>query len=107
MSGIVTQRPTARRDIVAHYVYLAEKAGEDVAERFIASLESSVALLASQPSLGAPLQLRLPELQGLRKWRVAQFENVLIFYKPRPDGISLVRVLHTAQDGWRLLDIEP
>ena len=106
MSKVVTRRPAARRDIVTHYVYLAENAGEDVAERFIINLESSLTMLADQSGLGAPLQLRPSALQGLRKWRLPQFENVLIVYKPRQDGISLVRVFHTAQDWWRLLDVE-
>jgi len=39
----------------------------------------------------------------MRKWSVDEFENVLIFYMPRPDGVSIVRVLHEAQDWWGLL----
>ena len=31
----VTQREAARRDLVEHFVYLAENAGMDVAERFL------------------------------------------------------------------------
>jgi len=42
----------------------------------------------------------------MRKWRVKGFESFLIFYMTRQDGISIVRVLHAAQDWWRLLDIE-
>jgi len=37
------------------------------------------------------------------KWRVPDFEDFLIFYLPRRDGISVVRVLHAAQDWWSLL----
>lgn len=107
MTGVIHQRPAARRDIVQHYVYLAENAGQAVADRFLNRLEAALALLSGKPGLGAPLQLRPPELQGLRKWRVTEFENVLIFYIPRSDGISLVRVLHAAQDWWSLLDIKP
>jgi len=46
-------------------------------------------------------------LAGVRKWRVKGFERFLIFYQTHLDAISIVRVLHTAQDWWRLLDIEP
>lgn len=55
--------------------------------------------------MGAPLVLRRPELAGLRKWRVREFEDVLIFYRPRPDGVSIVRVLHGAMDWWQLLGL--
>ncbi|MFT3820256.1 MAG: type II toxin-antitoxin system RelE/ParE family toxin [Rubrivivax sp.] len=34
------------------------------------------------------------------------FDNHLIFYRPRPDGIGVVRVLHAAQDWWSLLGID-
>ncbi len=47
-----------------------------------------------------------PELAGMRKWRINDFDNYLIFYLPRPDGVSIVRVLYSAQDWWSLLGIE-
>ena len=56
--------------------------------------------------IDAPLILRPPELAELRKWRVKDFDNHLIFYLPRPDGVSIVRVLHAASDWWGLLGIE-
>jgi toxin ParE1/3/4 len=56
--------------------------------------------------IGAPLILRPPELAELRKWRVKDFDNHLIFYLPRPDGVSIVRELHAAGDWWGLLGIE-
>ena len=102
----VTQRAAARRDLVEHFVYLAENAGLDVAERFLANAEASFNELAGQPRIGSPLTLRPPELAGLRKWRVKDFDNHLIFYLPHPDGVSIVRVLHAARDWWGLLGIE-
>jgi toxin ParE1/3/4 len=102
----VFQRPAARRDLVEHYVYLAENAGDAVAERFLANVEASFTGLSGHPEMGAPLPLRRPELTGLRKWPVKDFEKFLIFYIPRPHGVSIVRVLHAAQDWWRLLGID-
>jgi hypothetical protein len=32
----------------------------------------------------------------MRKWQVSGFERFLIFYLPRRDGGSIVRVLHAA-----------
>lgn len=99
------KRAAARQDLIDHYVYLAGVAGDAVADRFLVRAEQSFADLAAQPELGAPLVLRNPQIVGLRKWRVRDFEDVLIFYRPRPDGVSIVRVLHGAMDWWRLLGL--
>ena len=102
----VCQRATARRDLVEHFVNLAENAGLDTAERFLAHAEASFDDLAGQPMMGAPLTLESPEMAGLRKWRVKDFDNYLIFYMPRPDGVSIVRVLYATRDWWGLLGMD-
>jgi toxin ParE1/3/4 len=102
----VRKRETVRRDLVEHFVYLADNAGIDTAERFLANAETSFNDLADYPTMGAPLTLTNPALTGLRKWRVKDFENYLIFYLPRSDGVSIMRVLHGARDWWSLLGIE-
>ena len=56
--------------------------------------------------IGAPLTLRHPNLAGIRKWHIKDFEHHLIFYTPHPDGVSIVRILHAARDWWSLLGIE-
>ena len=102
----VTKRETARRDLVEQFVYLTENAGHDVAERFLSQAEASFADLARQPLMGAPLTLKRPELTHIRKWRVKDFDNHLVFYEPRPDGVSIVRVLHAVSDWWGLLGLQ-
>jgi len=102
----VYRRPTARRDLIAHYIYLAVNAGDATADRFLSNAEASFNDLAKQPKIGAPLTLRRPELAGLRKWQVRKFDNFLIFYVPRRGGVSTVRVLHAAQDWWALLGMD-
>ena len=42
----VYKRPAARRDLIEHYVYLAENAGEQTAERFLAQAEHTFTDLA-------------------------------------------------------------
>ena len=42
----VTKREAAKRDLVEHFVYLAENAGLDVAERFLTHAEASFGDLA-------------------------------------------------------------
>ena len=103
---VVRLREAARRDLVEHFVYLAENAGLDVADRFLSNAEATFGDLAQQPRIGAPLNLKRPELANLRKWRVKDFDNHLVFYEARPDGVSIVRVLHAASDWWALLGFE-
>jgi toxin ParE1/3/4 len=103
MTGEVYKRAAARRDLVQHFVYLVENAGLDTADRFLANAERCFTELAQQPDMGSPLTLKRRELAGLRKWRVPGFENFLVFYLPRSDGISVVRVLYAARDWWSLL----
>jgi toxin ParE1/3/4 len=105
MALSIHKRASAKRDLVEQYVYLAENAGIETAERFLTNANKSFADLAKHPGLGAPLTLRSPKLAGLRKWPVNEFEKMLIFYLPRADGVSIVRVLHAAQDWWSLLGI--
>jgi len=102
----VTKRAAARHDLVEHFLYLAENAGLAVAERFLSRAEASFADLARQPMLGAPVTLKHPDLAGMRKWQVRDFDNHLVFYEPRPGGVCIVRVLHAASDWWSLLGFE-
>ena len=103
--GKVFYRHVARQDLILHYVYLSENANEATAERFLSSAEESCNELALHPKIGAEVMLRQPQLEGLRKWRVDGFEKFLIFYLPHREGVSIVRVLHVAQNWWKLLDI--
>lgn len=102
----VYRRAAARRDLVEHFVYLTETSGLETAERFLTNAQASFEDLADQPLIGAPVTLRHAALAGIRKWRVKDFETYLIFYLPRPDGISVVRVLYAARDWWSLLGVE-
>jgi toxin ParE1/3/4 len=101
----VYKRPGATRDLIEHYVYLAENAGEETAERFLTQVEQTFTDLAENREIGASLTFSNPHFAGLRKWRVKDFEKFLIFYLPRSDGVSIVRVLHSAQDWWTRLGI--
>ena len=102
----VFKRAAARRDLLEHYVYLAENADIPLADRFIDAAERTFSELAEQPDIGAPVSSKRAQLAGLRKWRVRDFEQFLIFYFPRPAGASILRVLYANQDWWRALDVE-
>ena len=52
MAGHVHQRTRAKRDLVEHYVYLAENAGIETAERFLQGAEQSLDDLSVYPDMG-------------------------------------------------------
>src|SRR5215831_11293529 len=101
----VHKRATAKRDLVEHYVYLAEEAGIETAERFLRQAGESFSAPARMPGLGMALTVSHAELDGIRKWQVKDFEKFLIFYLPDTRGVSIVRVLHAARDWWGLLGV--
>ena len=103
----IHQHEAARRDLVQHFVYLAENADIAVADRFLANAKTSFKQLAKRPLIGSPLQFQNPALGGTRKWRVKGFDNYLIFYVPEPDSVHIIRVLHSSSDWWQTLGVMP
>lgn len=75
-----------------------------LAERFAGSVGDSVGLLLESPEAGR-VRFDSPSLGGeLRSWAVTGFPAHLIFYRPGPDDLLVVRLLHGARDLPRLLD---
>ena len=105
MATSIHKRASAKRDLVEHYVYFAEHVGIEIAERFLLNADKSFEDLSRHPGMGVAVSLRSPKLDGLRRWPVIGFEKILIFYLPRAGGVSIVHVLHAAQDWWSLLGI--
>jgi|SRR5271156_2683749 len=101
----VQKRDAAKRDLIAQWVWYADNASIDVADRFLEAAERTLTLLSAQPEIGSMLLTRKPELQGLRRFPVSdRFERILLFYFPFEDGVDLVRVVHGSRDLGRLLE---
>jgi toxin ParE1/3/4 len=47
---------------------------------------------------------RRPALRRLRRWPVKGFDNWLVFYLPRRNGVEIVPLIHGARDIESLLD---
>ncbi len=103
--GHIYKHAAAKRDLVEHFVYHGENAGLETADRFLLQAEASFSDLVRHPAAGVALALSRAEMAGMRKWRVKGFEKFLIFYRPRQDGVSIVRVLHASQDWWGILGL--
>lgn len=80
----IAQSEATRRDLIEHFVYLAENAGLDVADHFLAQAEVTFENLVRQPMIGTPLHLKHAALAQVRKWSVREFNNHLVFYVPYP-----------------------
>ena len=103
MSGRVLRRAQAKRDLINHFVYLAEQANIDVARRFLKATDSACRLLAEMPELGPRRRFKRRELAKTRMWPVKEFREFLIFYEPIDGGIRVLRVIHAKEDYWRVL----
>jgi len=58
------------------------------------------------PGIGEPYQVANPQRVGLRCAHVRRFKNYLIYYRPIPGGIDVIRVLHAARDIRDILEAE-
>ena len=98
------KREAAKRDLVAQWVWYAENASIEVADRFLRAVDDTLKLLSLQPESGREILFRKPELQGMRRFPVSDgFEKILLFYFPLQNGVDLVRVIHGSRDLEQLL----
>ena len=98
MSHRVLRRARAREDLLECAAHLELAAGHHVAERFLRAAERSIAQLASSPLMGWPRNSSHPRLAGIRTWRIEDFENHLVFYRPSQDTLLILRVLRGSRD---------
>ncbi len=102
MSGQITRKPRAPRDLADLATYIGQS-NPAAAARFLDSAEETLALLAESPYIGSPWESDHRRCRDLRCWPVRGFPNHLVFYRPVRGGIDLIRVLHAARDLERLL----
>ncbi len=100
----VLVRARARRDILQTAGYLEGQGGLELAERFVNAAQDTFEALAVTPRAGAVCGFSRRALQGVRRWPVRDFENWLIFYLPKRDGIEILHVIHGARDIETLLN---
>ena len=101
MSLPVIRLRAAREDIVEISIYLMEQ-NQDAAERFLTMLQETLAALSEMPEMG--IIYKLTDKIELRRFRVRQFENYLIFYQALDDRLELVRVIYGTRDIPNLLE---
>jgi toxin ParE1/3/4 len=97
MTRKLVKREQAKRDLIGLADYIAHD-NLDAAERFLDAANAAIRFLARTPGAGAKREYLNPALDGLRMWPVKSFEKHLIFYRVIPNGLEIVRVLHSARD---------
>ncbi|MGH9783348.1 MAG: type II toxin-antitoxin system RelE/ParE family toxin [Terriglobia bacterium] len=103
MSARYVVRPKADQDLEDQAFYLAREASPEVGHRFLVAAHQTFALLATQPEMGWHSRLKHPDLASLRVFRVSGFERILTLYRPRPDGVEILRVVHGSRNHRALL----
>jgi toxin ParE1/3/4 len=94
-------------DAELQYQWYAGHAGWDVADRYLAAIASTCALLERQPLLGPAAALTHPRLTGWRFFVVVRpFQRHVLFYEIIDDEVIMRRILHGHRDLPRRL-LEP
>lgn len=103
MSAVYVVRPKADHDLDEQAYYFAAKAGPELGHRFLLSAHETFSLLATQPEMGWHARLKNPLLASMRVFRVSGFEKMLVLYRPSPDGVEILRVIHGSRNIMALL----
>lgn len=98
MTPSIIRRDAAKRDLLEIARRLAERESVEVAGFFLDGAEKTFAFLAASPTSGRELPFAHAELAGLRAWRLAGFETRTVFYRPKIDGVEIIRVVEDAGD---------
>ena len=88
---VIVKLPRAKSDLVEIWDYIADDS-EARADTFIETVDQKFNALVGRPNMG---RLRDELADGLRSFAVGRY---VIFYRPIPKGIAIVRVLHGARD---------
>ena len=94
----VVFRPSANHDLMAVFRHYAREAGLRVADRFFVQAEATFARLAKMPGIGTRYEPEEPLFADSRYFPVSCFRTYLVFYRPIPNGVEVLRVLHGARD---------
>jgi toxin ParE1/3/4 len=97
MTARAVKTPIAAREFRrrAEYLYDISPA---TASRFLRAAEWTFQRLAEMPGLGGRCEFRNPEFADIRVFPIKRFPKYLVFYRPIPDGVLIIRILHSSQD---------
>jgi toxin ParE1/3/4 len=85
--------------------YLAQHS-EPAALRFLDAAEQTIRFLEVLPLAGRLCRFKNPAMTGVRKRVINGFRKYLVYYRPLPDGVEVLRVIHGRRDTRTLLGEE-
>ncbi len=88
---VILRRLRVCDDLAEIWDYIADDSIEQ-ADAFIDRIDAVLHALAGQPMMG---RVRDELVPGLRSFPIGRY---VIFYESLPDGVAIVRVLHSARD---------
>jgi len=99
MSLAVQRADWFKEDFDRHYRWYLARAGETVAEGYLAAVERTVEELEQHPEMGRLRRFRHPELQGIRSFFVERpFHKHVLFYRCEEGTLSIERVMHGSRN---------
>ena len=97
MGKQILKKPAVWQDLLEQVDFIS-RGSPEAAERFVDAVEATFKFLADHPLLGGLCSCNHPEAHGLRRWPIRGFKHYVAFYRPLPNGIEVVRLLHSARD---------
>lgn len=91
-------RPAAQAEIDDQADFLDEHAGEAVAHRFLVAVDETIEFLRTMPEVGPLWVSDHPQLQGVRRYPVKGFKNLLLFYRATGAMLDVLHLYHGAQN---------
>ena len=67
------------------------------------AIEESFQVIAEHPRIGAMCEIDEDRFRDYRFWPIRKYTDYLVIYRPIPDGVEIVRVIHGARDIGRVL----
>jgi plasmid stabilization system protein ParE len=84
-------RPAFYHDVAREELWLLERAGAEIADRWHEKLWQTLAFLQKHPLIG---RVRKDlKFSGIRSWRVAEFDRWIIFYGVKDEALVIYRVV--------------
>jgi len=90
--------PLATEDLQQIWGFWAERAGSEIANKFLVEIRQKCLMLAEFPESG---RTRHDFIVNLRSF---PFNNYIIFYLPLEDGIEVLRIIHGSRDIQQVFD---
>jgi plasmid stabilization system protein ParE len=88
--------PRAEHDVEEHTNYLAQE-NHELALRFLGGIELAFQRLKEFPTIGSSVRFEDSSFE-LRRWPIPGFRAYLLFYTVDERILTVVRLLHGAQD---------